>query len=262
VFRRFLLQPIHMIFALGVGLSLWQVLQVWNTTIPIAGAAMLGVAAVASLGFHLQLRADVQPVVAACASLGFLILGSVLLADSLASSTGMALAFCTAALGIVASISLMAYEVSQHNFKAAVATTQATVEEHRTSSTESVPTASIEEQLLMKLNLQETKDDEIVLQSWTRSVSQGCEQVEGHLNVDFPIDQRVVHVHVPFTPAFSGDIQAWCECEAGETTAEVESAHRYGMRVRVRRGGSLANAFTTALHFVVSESESSMSDVA
>lgn len=261
MFRQALLQPVNMIFALGAGLSLWQVLQIWNTTIPVAGATMLGIVAIASVSFHLQLRSGIRPVTAGSTSLGFLLLGCILIGSSFSMTSGMALAFCMAALGIVTCVGSMAYEASQCIAQEAVAaSTQSTQGPVAIDDTNAE--SNFEERLLMKLNVPEARDDEIVLQSWTRTVSNGHEQVEGHLTVDFPLDQRVVHVHIPFTPAFSGDIQAWCECEDGEITGEVESAHRYGMRVRVRRGGSNAAEMSTTLHFVVIESQSSISDVA
>lgn len=259
--RQTLLQPVNMIFALGAGLSLWQVLLIWNATIPMAGAAMLGAAAVASLIFHLQLRAHVTPVVAGCTSVGFLGVCCVFLSSGLASSSGMALAFCVAAIGMVASLGAMAFEASQYVPKASVAVSSQSAGE-RDQSNDDLAGSSFEEQLLMKLGVEKIRDNEIVLQSWTRTVSGDQEQIEGHLSVDFPANQRVVHLHVPFTPAFSGDIQAWCECELGDVTAEVESAHRYGMRVRVRRGGSLIGEMSTIVQFVVMESQSSISDVA
>jgi len=72
----------------------------------------------------------------------------------------------------------------------------------------------------------------------SRSLQDGCDVVEGGFRVEFAPGQRLVAVHVPFSPALAAVPEIECEPIDGdaEVRVRVTSIQAYGLRIEVMRG--------------------------
>jgi|GEM_PF-5406041 hypothetical protein len=90
-------------------------------------------------------------------------------------------------------------------------------------------------------------------QSLTRSWSEGLDQLDGQLAVQFLPGQRQTYVHVAFVPVFHQRPEAFCTCEsAAGIQAEFDLLHPFGGRMCVRRQGDPAEALEVDVLFAVS----------
>jgi len=94
-----------------------------------------------------------------------------------------------------------------------------------------------------------TEDDEesadaLVTQRMTRqTLPDGVEEIEGSVRVLFAAGQRIVSVHVPFSPPFAVAPQVECELVSDEEVrSKVSVVYPYGIRIELKRSRSDAEA--------------------
>ncbi|MBI1314944.1 hypothetical protein GC176_26935 [bacterium] len=74
----------------------------------------------------------------------------------------------------------------------------------------------------------------------SRSVQEGYEVVEGETRVRFEPGQRLVALHLPFSPPLTAAPEFECEClDDVAVSFRTTARHSYGIRVEVSRSGSL-----------------------
>ena len=82
----------------------------------------------------------------------------------------------------------------------------------------------------------------------SRTGTPACETAEGGCQVEFGAQQKVVAVHIPFSPPFS--VTPCFECEpldGTELKIKISARYRYGVRFELTRQGNLAVARSVSL---------------
>jgi len=75
----------------------------------------------------------------------------------------------------------------------------------------------------------------------SRTATSAGESAEGGCRIEFAVQQKVMAVHIPFSPAFS--VVPCFECEAIDGTGvkiKVSARYRYGVRLELTRQGDLS----------------------
>lgn len=92
-------------------------------------------------------------------------------------------------------------------------------------------------------------DQEPVVETWTRLLTDGGERLEGTFRVDFLPGERIVRRHVPIVPPFQSSPHGWCECDDAAYGVEIDVSQSYGVRLTIRRRGdhSLPDGTNVAL---------------
>lgn len=86
-----------------------------------------------------------------------------------------------------------------------------------------------------------------------RSRDEGYELLEGELRVEFLPGQRVVPVHLPFSPALSATPDFECEgLDDCDVSFRTTACHSYGVRVEVSRSGPTDEAAITTIGWAAS----------
>jgi hypothetical protein len=115
--------------------------------------------------------------------------------------------------------------------------------------------AAEEDTLELEEDLEECEEATAVRpqQSLTRSWSEGLDQLDGQLAVQFLPGQRQTYVHVAFVPVFHQRPDAFCTCESAVgIQAEFDLLHPFGGRMCVRRQGDPSEALEVDVLFAVS----------
>lgn len=102
------------------------------------------------------------------------------------------------------------------------------------------PLRLVQEEAAGDLVAGEADDD--VVDGWARRRSPEGDSITGHSAVSFAPGERIVALHVPFLPPFDRLPDFDCEMESADGTdaaAKVTLLRTYGVRVEVRRSGSL-----------------------
>ena len=90
----------------------------------------------------------------------------------------------------------------------------------------------------------EESTDALVTQRMTRqTLPDGVEEIEGSVRVQFAAGQRIVSVHVPFSPPFAVAPQVECELVSDEEVrSKVSVVYPYGIRIELKRSRSDSEA--------------------
>jgi hypothetical protein len=100
------------------------------------------------------------------------------------------------------------------------------------------------------------QDDPLVTQWIKRSVSESHqEQIEGEISVVMTTGQKLATVHVPFVPPLSAKPEVECRgVTDSKIRLKVASINSYGIRIEIRRSGSIAIATSLRLGFTATTS--------
>jgi len=81
----------------------------------------------------------------------------------------------------------------------------------------------------------------------------GEDFLEGTLRSEFVPGQKLLFLHVPFSPPFLAVPELECEVQAeGEVRLKVAAVYRYGARIELRRSGPLTEIEPVELHIAAS----------
>jgi hypothetical protein len=87
----------------------------------------------------------------------------------------------------------------------------------------------------------------------SRSRQDGYDVVEGEVQIDFVAGQRVVVVHLPFSPPLAGTPEFECEgLDQVELSFRTTARHTYGVRVEVSRPATQQEPATTRIGWAAS----------
>jgi|GEM_PF-748038 len=91
-------------------------------------------------------------------------------------------------------------------------------------------------------------------QQWmSRSRQEGYDVFEGEVQIDFAVGQRLVAVHLPFSPPLAATPEFECEgLDETELSFRTTARHTYGVRVEVSRSGSLDEPATARIGWAAS----------
>jgi hypothetical protein len=91
-------------------------------------------------------------------------------------------------------------------------------------------------------------------QQWmSRSRQDGYDVVEGEVQIDFEAGQRLVALHLPFSPPLAATPEFECEgLDEIELSFRTTARHTYGVRVEVSRSGALDEAATALIGWAAS----------
>lgn len=92
-------------------------------------------------------------------------------------------------------------------------------------------------------------------QQWLSRTSPGPDEdfLEGTLRSEFVAGQKLLFVHVPFSPPFLAVPELECEVQAdGDVRHKVAAIYRYGARIELRRSAMLSRAEPVELHIAAS----------
>ena len=91
-------------------------------------------------------------------------------------------------------------------------------------------------------------------QQWmSRSRQDGYDVVEGEVQIDFEAGQRLVALHLPFSPPLAATPEFECEgLDEVELSFRTTARHTYGVRVEVSRSGTLEEAVTARVGWAAS----------
>ena len=91
-------------------------------------------------------------------------------------------------------------------------------------------------------------------QQWmSRSRQDGYDVVEGEVQIDFEAGQRLVALHLPFSPPLAATPEFECEGLGEiELSFRTTARHTYGVRVEVSRSGALAEPVTARIGWAAS----------
>lgn len=91
-------------------------------------------------------------------------------------------------------------------------------------------------------------------QQWmSRSRQDGYDVVEGEVQIDFEAGQRLVALHLPFSPPLAATPEFECEgLDEIELSFRTTARHTYGVRVEVSRSGALDEAITARIGWAAS----------
>lgn len=91
-------------------------------------------------------------------------------------------------------------------------------------------------------------------QQWmSRSRQDGFDVVEGEVQVNFDAGQRLVALHLPFSPPLAATPQFECEgLDETELSFRTTASHTYGVRVEVSRSGALESPATARIGWAAS----------
>lgn len=97
-------------------------------------------------------------------------------------------------------------------------------------------------------------EDDLVEQRIVREHSEdGREWIEAELIATFNVGEKETAVHLPIHPALSGTPVVECEpLDASDVSAAVSVVHPYGVRVQVRRNGTLNEPMRVPIGIAVS----------
>lgn len=91
-------------------------------------------------------------------------------------------------------------------------------------------------------------------QQWmTRSQQDGYDVIEGEVRIDFESGQRLIALHLPFSPPLAATPEFECEClDDIEVSFRTTARHSYGVRVEISRSGSLDQPATATIGWAAS----------
>ena len=91
-------------------------------------------------------------------------------------------------------------------------------------------------------------------QQWmSRSRQDGYDVAEGEVQIDFEAGQRLVALHLPFSPPLAATPEFECEgLDEIELSFRTTAQHTYGVRVEVSRSGALDAAATARIGWAAS----------
>ncbi len=91
-------------------------------------------------------------------------------------------------------------------------------------------------------------------QQWmTRSSQDGYDVVEGEVQIEFAVGQRLVALHLPFSPPLAATPEFECEgLDESELSFRTTARHTYGVRVEISRAGVLDAPATARIGWAAS----------
>ncbi len=112
------------------------------------------------------------------------------------------------------------------------------------------------------LNNPETLPPDELVQTWSRTVTEGTESIEAEVAARFAAGERQVLIHIPIQPVLSASPAVECEpVDGGDLDLSVDLVTPFGVRIRATRGGD-AKAPACMAVAVLMSAETAVSDAA
>lgn len=108
----------------------------------------------------------------------------------------------------------------------------------------------------------ETLPPDELVQTWSRTVTEGTESIEAEVAARFAAGERQVLIHIPIQPVLSASPAVECEpVDGSDLDLSVDLVTPFGVRIRATRGGD-AKAPACMAVAVLMSAETAVSDAA
>jgi hypothetical protein len=112
------------------------------------------------------------------------------------------------------------------------------------------------------VNNPETLPPDELVQTWSRTVTEGTESIEAEVAARFAAGERQVLIHIPIQPVLSASPAVECEpVDGSDLDLSVDLVTPFGVRIRATRGGD-AKAPACMAVAVLMSAETAVSDAA